>query len=106
MNNLEKATTLEIKNWLIASLQLNSDQKSLLTSDFLISSGYSFYKKRKYKHISFLLRLSSIPFMLFTSLLWVFLPINWIITGNWGYDPEGNLINFYETWEQKINPML
>lgn len=97
--NIKKASDYEVKTWLIKELELNSYQKKKLWGEDIIEEGpFYFFKDRKYQD-NFRLRLSVIFYPIVVLLLLIGLPINYIITGSWGY---GKKWNFVLNWIDKI----
>lgn len=102
LHNLKEASNYEVENWLIDNLKLTKDQQyNLRNYEFVRKSPFYFYKKKeKINNIWFRLTL------LFFPIIWIFLfitlPINFIITGKWGYNDKNILIKLIHDWMQKL----
>jgi len=78
-------------NYFFTAIELKKRIKELdkidayYIADCLKGSNLEFYQETKEK-VPFGVRLTIIPAILVIILLWIFLPINFIITGRWSYE--------------------
>jgi hypothetical protein len=88
LHNLKEASNYEVEEWLIKELNLKKDQqRNLRDQEYVRFAPFYFYKtKKNIKNIWF--RLSIIFFPFIWLLLFISLPINFIITGYWGFDTK------------------
>jgi hypothetical protein len=102
LHNLKKASNYEVENWLIDKLKLRKDQeRDLRNYEFIRSSPFYFYKKKE-KVDNILFRLTLLFFPIVWILLFITLPINFIITGTWGYNDKNILIKLIHDWMEKL----
>lgn len=98
--NIEKASSYEVKEWLIKELKLNDYQIQKLNRESIIEDSPFYISKEKKYQSNIWLRLSIIFYPVVVLLLIIGLPINYIITGRWGYS---NKFNFILNWINRIN---
>lgn len=97
-SNLTKAHDYEVRDWLIKAFKFTDYQKSLLRSneDIIRYAPFKFYK-RKPKQDNMWIRLT----LVFVPLVWLImilgLPLNFILTGIWGY-PNNKVYKFIMNW--------
>ena len=98
--NLEKANYREVEEWLKkSSLNLTDYQKRKLWDDEIIRfSPFEFYKNKK-SVTNIWLRFSIIFLPIIWVLLFIFLPLTFILTGSWGY---GKKFNWILNWMDKV----
>ena len=99
LHNLKKTPDYKVREWLEKSIpELTPYQKERIRNDEIIRwAPFDFYERRKpVKSIWW--RLSIIAVAFFWVVLFVGLPLNFIVTGNWGY----NKLNWFDTWLNKI----
>jgi hypothetical protein len=97
LSQLQRADFLEVKSWLNKEIELTPYQYSKLDD---IYSPYYFYKRKDKIKSSFLWRLT-LPFFGIIYLLFVIgLPINFILTGSWGYNKK--FICFFLAWSHFV----
>lgn len=98
--NIEKASYLEVQSYLKKSLNLTDYQMcKMYDNDTIRMSPFEFYKRKK-KISNIWLRLSIIFLPIVWLLLFIGLPINFIITGRWGYNSK---FNFIINWLDNLN---
>lgn len=98
-SNLKKAFDYEIKEWLIKSLELTPYQQSKMYEHEIIRfSPFEFYKLKK-KTVNPLIRLTIIVYPIAWLALLLFLPINYFISGRWGYSK----IQWFTKWSHMLN---
>lgn len=90
--NLKEAQDWEVKEYFAENLNLSNEQKRIL-SEVIEKSTFYFYKEKDYQP-NFLLRLTILLFPIAYLLVLVGLPINFIITGKWGYGK----VNWFLNW--------
>jgi hypothetical protein len=102
LHNLKEASNYEVENWLVKNLKLTKDQeRDLRNYEFVRISPFYFYKKKeKVDNIWF--RLTLLFFPIIWILLFITLPVNFIITGKWGYNDKNILIRLIHDWMQKL----
>lgn len=102
LHNLEKAFDHEVRNWLEKSIpELTKYQLEKIRYDEIIRfAPFEFYKRRK-KTKNFFMRLTIILYVAMWLVLFIGLPFNFIITGNWGY----NKLKWFANWGHKIGVM-
>lgn len=103
LHNKKLSSNYEVENWLVKTLKLTKQQElDLKTYEYIRFSPFSFYKKKE-KVENFWFRLTLIFFPIVWILIFVSLPINFIITGRWGYDERKNvLIKVIHDWMNKL----
>lgn len=90
--NIKQASNYEVKKWLIKELKLNNYQIQKLNRESIIrDSPFCIFKEKNYQS-NIWLRLSIILYPIVVLLLIIGLPINYIITGRWGYSSKFNFI--------------
>jgi hypothetical protein len=103
LHNKKPASNYEVQNWLIKTLKLTKQQElDLINYEFIRFSPFYFYKKKeRVDNVWFRLTLIFFPFIWI--LIFISLPINFIITGRWGYDERKNvLIKLIHDWMNKL----
>lgn len=99
-SNLKKVSYFEFRDHIKEKIELTPYQKEKL-NDMLDYSGYYIYKNNNDKKSNILWRITIVfvlPYILF---MYIFLPIKYIITGEWGYGHKF-LDNFHNPWFKKI----
>ena len=98
--NKVKASTFEVNAWLIRSIpDLSPYQKQAIRDNEMVRfSPFHFYKNKK-RTDNVLMRLTLIFWVIVWISLVLFLPINYIMYGYWGY----NNINWFDRWSFKLN---
>jgi hypothetical protein len=105
LTNLEKASLYEVKKWLYDNLELQPDQKRKLYDEdlgLIRRSPFYFYKKAERIESSFLWRLTIVFVPIYILILIVLTPINFLITGKWGYGQKF-FDGFHAKWWRKMN---
>lgn len=103
-SNIKPAKDYEVENWLRESLNLTEYQKSKLLQDEIVRwAPFEFYKERSNEKATPLWRLTLFLFPIFWIILFIGLPIVFIIKGKWGYNDSFALIRFYHFWCRKLN---
>ena len=101
--NKKEARDYEVERWLIEEIpNITPYQKDFIRKDFVRFSRFYFYK-RKPKTNGVLRRFSVllVPFVFLIVLL--LLPINYIITGRWGFGRESAFWRKYTKWIESLN---
>ena len=99
-NNLKKASDFEVQDWLIKQLELTPYQKSILYDKEIIRfSPFRFFKYKK-ETKSLLWRFTLPLYPIVWILLVISSPINYLITGRWGY--ETKIIKWFMDWGYKL----
>ncbi len=102
LHDLERASDWDVKEWLVKELELTPYQKSKMYDNETIQfSPFYFYQYPKNKKVTFLWRMSIVPFFVYYILAFIFLPFMWIFTGKWGYG-RNFIDNFHSKWCKKI----
>ena len=94
--NLKRANKYEFENWLVSNMPniSKSQKEAILYNEVLNYSGFYLFKRvKKVKSISLRMSIVLIPFVWL--ILMILLPINFIITGSWGY---GKRLDFILNW--------
>ena len=94
--NLKRANKYEFENWLVSNLPniSKSQKEAILYNEVLNYSGFYLFKRvKKVKSIWLRMSIVLIPFVWL--ILMILLPINFIITGSWGY---GKRLDFILNW--------
>lgn len=99
-SNLKKVSYYQFKDHIRDKLDLTPYQKEKL-DDILEYSGYHIYERNSDKKASILWRLTIVFALPYILVLYIFLPIKFIITGEWGYGSKF-LDNFHNPWFKKI----
>ncbi len=94
--DLEKVNDKEVKEWIEQSIpELTVYQKEKIRDDEMVRFAPFYFMKRTKRVNNILLRFSVIFLMPTYILLVLGLPINFFITGKWGY---GENIRWYSRW--------
>lgn len=101
LTSLKRASDFEVRDWMEESLQLTPYQKSVLADYEIIRfSPFYFYKSAKEK-TPILWRFTLPLFPFYWTILVLFLPINWMMTGKWGYGRNFH-DKFHSKWVRKL----
>ena len=101
--DLTSVSDYEVNKFLKDNLQLSPYQQELLVNNEIIRfSGFEIFKQKEKSKSNLLFRLTIVVFPTWLILLYFYLPINWIITNKWGFNPKtaNKLIG---NWAKKIN---
>ena len=99
--NLKRANQYDVQNWLLDNIPDLTDVQKQKIRDWEIVRFAPFYFMQKNKRAENIFIRLSIVFLPFVWLILVFgLPINFFITGNWGYNDEK--ISWFSKWISKI----
>lgn len=100
LRNKTKASDYEVRKWIEESIpELTKYQKTKIYQDEMVRfSPFYFYKDKK-KVNSIWLRLSIILLPVVWLSLVVFMPINFMFTGKWGY---GKKMNWFLSWIDRL----
>lgn len=100
LHNLKPASSREIRDWIYEMVpELTVYQKEKIRQYDLRCCLDLYFFKEKNRVYNIWLRLTILPFILVWIILFIGLPINFIITGNWGYSK----IKWFDTWRNSIN---
>ena len=103
LSNLEPASDLEVKQWLMKSLDLSVYQKEILSRDEIVRfSKFEFYKQRKRIKTPPIWRLTLPLYPIFLLLLIIGNLFKWVITGKSGYNQKF-LDKYLYSWQRKLN---
>ncbi len=103
LSNLKRASDYEVEQWLEKELQLTPYQKERMrNAESVRLSFLYFYKNKQKQKTSLFWRLTIIPFGIYYVIAFSFLPINYLITGKWGYGRKF-IDNFHSKWVSKFN---
>lgn len=103
LTNLEQANDFEVARWLEKELNLTPYQKEVLRDREVIRfSPFYFYKRKVYKKVSFLFRLTVVFIPIYYLLILIGLPFTWIFSGKWGYGQKF-YDKFHAVWMNKLN---
>lgn len=70
--------------------------------DFIIENGYRIYKEKIISKPNPIFRLT-IPFYIILFVLMViWMPLKWLVTGNWYYDTNGTIYLLFKKWQEKL----
>lgn len=99
--NKKSVQDFEVKEWLLNAIpELSEKQKdSIRVGDVTDVCPFEIYKSRK-KIKSIWFRLTIIIYFPLFLLLLIFLPINFLITGYWGYQKK--YWNWFFKWYEKL----
>ncbi len=101
-SNLHKAHDYEVNTWLADRLSLTPYQMDILRTKELVRCGpYRFYKQRQKEPVSILWRLTLIFVPIYWIIMFIGLPINFTITGRWGYS-QTFVDKFHGPWFNKL----
>lgn len=102
--NLKKASNYEVRKWIESSVpELTSYQKQRIRSDYdeiIRFAPFEFYKKKKKTGNSIFTRLSILPLLILLLILFLLLPINFVVSGRWGYDPDK--VKWLNNWMHNV----
>lgn len=102
LSRLEKASTYEVNDWLKDKLKLTDYQCELLRDREIVRfSPFEFYKFKEVEKVSFLWRLTLIFVLPYFILLFVWMPIQYMITNEWGYS-QNFQDKFHRPWMRKL----
>ena len=102
LSNLEPADHSEVEKWLKEKLNLSVYDKERLRNEELVRfAPFEFYKRKKKVEGNILWRLTLLLVIPYMILLYLFLPIKMIITGEWGYGGKF-MQKFHYPWMNKI----
>jgi hypothetical protein len=104
LTNLRPASNYEVREWLEKTIkELTPYQKEWIRNEEIIRfAPFKFYKRRKTEKVSILWRFTIIAFPIYLVIIFSFLPIKMIITGEWGYGQKF-YDNFHAAWLHKLN---
>ena len=103
LHKLQRTSDYKVKEWLDKELQLTPYQKSKLYNEETIRfAPFYFYEPRQKEKSSILWRLTVIPYLIYYAILFIGLPLTFLITGKWGYS-EKFYDNFHAKWLLKLN---
>lgn len=86
LRNLEKAPDYKVERWLKEEFNLDNYQTSkMYDNESVRFSPFEFYQERPYNS-NIWLRLSIVFFPFVFLLLWLGLPLTYLIRGRWGYN--------------------
>lgn len=103
-SNLKPARDYEVEKWLKKSFNLTEYQKSKLFEDGIVRlAPFKFYKQRGEEKTTPLWRLTIFFFPIFWVILFIGLPVVFMIKGRWGYNDRFALIRFHQFWCRKLN---
>jgi hypothetical protein len=100
-HNYKKASDYRVQEWLEKSIrELTAYQKEKIRDDEIVRlSPFEFYERRETVKNIFI-RLSIIVMPLVWILIFISLPFNFIITGNWGYSYDK--IEWFDAWKNAV----
>jgi hypothetical protein len=102
-SRLTKASDYEVSDWIKKEFELSNQQiYRAYDRESVRFSNLEFYKRKQKENSSLLWRLTLPLFGLYWVLLFIGLPISFIITGEWGYNQKF-LDNFHYRWCEKLN---
>lgn len=96
--SLKRASTLDVERYFTEELKLSPYQKEK-AHDVFRESPYYFYESKE-KTKSVWVRSTIFAWFVAFVLLVIFLPVNFIITGRWGYDDKK--IRWYINWTDSL----
>lgn len=101
LHNYKRASDIEVRKWLTHSIKdMTPYQKEKLIEDCVIEdSPFEFVKKRKFVP-NFWLRLTAIAVPFVWVALVSGLPLNFFITGSWGY--SNKRLEWFNKWRNNI----
>ena len=85
-SDLRKASTYEVGEWIRENFPISRDQyREIIEKGLIEKAPFQFFKQeRKENSVWFRLTILFVPIVII--LLLLFLPLNYIITGRWGYN--------------------
>jgi len=102
LSRLKKASDYEVRDWLVKELELTPYQQRIIRDKELIRwSPFDFYKDKQKESVSFLWRLTMIFIPIYILLVWIYNPVQFIITGKWGIS-QVFLNKFHYPWMGKL----
>lgn len=84
-------------------IKLTPEQREIFEKDNDFPPFDLLVEKKKVKPVSFLYRLSYIPFMIINCLLIISMPIKYLITGSPYYNERKGLLKKFFNWGEKIH---
>lgn len=101
IHNYKKASNYKVIEWLENSIkELTPYQKQKIRDDEIVRfAPFEFYERRKPVK-SVWLRLTIIVMPIVWLLIFVSLPFNFLITGNWGYKYEK--VKWFDVWRNSV----
>ena len=101
LHRLKRASDFKVRDWLIKELELTDYQKDkMYRKEILRFAPFYWYEQRQKENISFLCRLSMIPFFIVWLILFIWLPVNFLFVGKWGYGDK--IFNILSKWQNCI----
>lgn len=101
-SRLRKANDYEIRKAIAETIELNPYQKEKLADrEFPIYTRLKVYIEQEYPKPSIWWRLTIFPYVLYIVLVFLFMPIKWMLTGT-HYLPQTWLDNFHRPWVEKL----
>ena len=102
LSRLKQASQYEVQDWLIEELSLTDYQKRVLWDKGLIRwAPFTFMKVKQKETVSFLWRFTMILVPVYIILIWLYNPLQFIITGKWGISQKF-LEKFHYVWMGKL----
>jgi len=97
----KKASDYEVYDWIKKSIpELTNYQKQKIYDNEIVRfSKFEFYKRRK-RVSNIWWRLSAVFFPITWILIFISLPINFILTGDWGYSFK--TLEWFNIWKNNI----
>lgn len=104
-HNLQKVWHTDIARWLEDELELTQAQKEKLRGpdyeyDMIRFSEFKFYREKEVRKTNIIFRATAPLFAVYWVILFLSMPIKWLITGSSRYKSEN--LKFYHSWCDKL----
>lgn len=101
LSRLKQASDYKVEQWLIEELKLTPYQKEILRNEELVRfSDFYFFEQREKEKSNIFWRFTLPFYGVFLLLLIIFLPINFLFTGKFGY--KNKLYSIVQYWKNKL----
>lgn len=103
LSRLKKANNIGVEKWLSEKLDLTPYQISKMRDMELFRfSPFEFYESKQKGKVSFLWRFTMLVLPIYILLVWIYNPIQFIVSGKWGISSKF-LDSFHYPWMHKLN---
>ena len=102
LNRYKPASLFSVREWIEDSIpDLTVYQKERIRYDEMVSnSPFDWYEERQREKVKLIWRFSIIVYFIVIIILLLLIPINFLITGRWGYSYKK--LKFIYDWSKKL----
>lgn len=103
LSNLKKVPDYRVQKWIEESIpNLTKDQRDYIRHEEIVRfSPFDFYTREKKYLGSVFIRMTVFFIPVVWFILFITLPFNFVVTGNWGYDMES--LKWFRNWNKKCD---